>query len=252
VAQGLDPPPGQQPACCAVTPPLAFTLTRPPAAARHPWQHVEVSKLVKARPLDNMEFMQWLKTYFDQHTGGQGVHDYEPAARRALCKTGDARGPGGGGGSVAPAPAAAAPLPPAPRAAAGALGGAAAGAGAGSGYAVRSSGAGAPPKRAPSAKLSAGGAPAAPAGAGIRAQGARSRGASNDGAVEQLTAELATWHAAADTATKEKDFYVRPSRPRGLAGEGESKGGRVQRTPWAAAVSQTAAHQAAGPPQLPA
>jgi RP/EB family microtubule-associated protein len=54
-------------------------------------KHIEVQKLVKARPLDNMEFMQWFKSYFDNQTSGQGVPDYEGAPRRALCKSGGQR-----------------------------------------------------------------------------------------------------------------------------------------------------------------
>ena len=50
-------------------------------------QPVDVNKLVKARPLDNMEFMQWFKAYFDTHTGS--LEDYDPVARRAISKTGD-------------------------------------------------------------------------------------------------------------------------------------------------------------------
>lgn len=55
-------------------------------------KEIPVNSLIKARPLDNMEFMQWMKNYFDNQTNGQGVEGYDGPTRRALCKTGDIRG----------------------------------------------------------------------------------------------------------------------------------------------------------------
>ena len=47
---------------------------------------MDVNKLVKGRPLDNMEFMQWLKFYFEGRLGCQDL-DYDPVGRRcaSLC-----------------------------------------------------------------------------------------------------------------------------------------------------------------------
>ena len=54
-------------------------------------QPVDVSKLVKGRPLDNIEFMQWFKRYFEDHGGRRDLR-YDAAARRSLAKGGGAAG----------------------------------------------------------------------------------------------------------------------------------------------------------------
>lgn len=51
-------------------------------------KHIEVSKLVKGRPLDNLEFMQWMKRYCDSISGGN-QQNYNPAERRESCKGGN-------------------------------------------------------------------------------------------------------------------------------------------------------------------
>nr|XP_043608674.1 microtubule-associated protein RP/EB family member 1C-like [Erigeron canadensis] len=50
-------------------------------------KHVEVNKLVKGRPLDNLEFMQWMKRYCDSVSGGSN-QNYNPEERREACKGG--------------------------------------------------------------------------------------------------------------------------------------------------------------------
>jgi RP/EB family microtubule-associated protein len=56
----------------------------------HVAKNVEVQKLIKGRPLDNLEFLQWMKRYYDTATGGAGVENstYDAEERRACARGG--------------------------------------------------------------------------------------------------------------------------------------------------------------------
>lgn len=73
---------------------------------------IDVSKLVKAKYQDNLEFCQWMKRFFDLHNGGQ---EYNAPERRKYAYNGDKKFQGQGSSSPAPSTTAAAPAKAVPK-----------------------------------------------------------------------------------------------------------------------------------------
>jgi microtubule-associated protein, RP/EB family len=131
-------------------------------------RHVDTAKLVKARPLDNLEFCQWIKAYFDKNYNGE---PYDALARR---KNQDLYY---------------------------ILGGGKVGAGPSCGVPASTKTSAAPVKRAPAAG-------AAASGSGIGAGRGIGGGAAASGAeVKKLQEQVQELKLQTDTLDKERDFY---------------------------------------------
>eukprot|EP00961_Rhodomonas_salina_P139597 1878651-Rhodomonas_salina.1 len=51
------------------------------------FSQVDVDRLLKGRPMDNLEFLQWLKGFYDENDRGM---EYDAVERRRLCAGGQA------------------------------------------------------------------------------------------------------------------------------------------------------------------
>lgn len=63
-----------------------YKILQNAAAAVSCDRYIDVQKLVKGKYQDNLEFLQWLKAFFD-HNQHHGVYQYDAKARRAMGKT---------------------------------------------------------------------------------------------------------------------------------------------------------------------
>lgn len=167
-------------------------------------KHIEVAKLMKGKPLDNMEFMQWLKAYFDGQTGGQAPEGYDAKTRRASSRTGDVRTAGTGGRAR-------------PRQASfnTNINGARSGGGGGQGppAARPATGRSTLPPAASPARQAAPSAPHVPdeaadtMSAPEQQQPQQQQPGADPAEVQALTDQVASLEVTADTAAKERDFY---------------------------------------------
>jgi RP/EB family microtubule-associated protein len=65
-------------------------------------RHIDVDRLITAKYMDNLEFMQWFKRYFELQVADKG--DYDCRSRRALGKGGASVPAGSAGGGVSSPP----------------------------------------------------------------------------------------------------------------------------------------------------
>ena len=149
-------------------------------------RHIDTAKLVKARPLDNLEFCQWLYAYFQKNYSGD---EYDALGRRNNQDLFYILG----GNKVGPPPA------QQPRSSG-------TGAAARSGAAAASSNTG-PRQAATGGAARAGG--AAAAGGGVPRAGAAAAGnaAANNAKVKELETTVQELRLQNDTLDKERDFY---------------------------------------------
>lgn len=141
-------------------------------------RHIDVAKLVKARPLDNLEFCQWIKAYFDKNYNGD---EYNALGRRKNQQLHYILGGGKVGG-----PTAAQPRPAA------------------------SSGSNTGPRQTSGASAAASSTGASRVGAaagGVPRAGAAAASGAAAGKVRELEGTVQELRLQNDTLDKERDFY---------------------------------------------
>ena len=64
---------------------LKCNISKAGLVQRDDLQNIDVERLIKGRPQDNLEFMQWLKIFYDQTNRSD---EYNPEERRAGARGG--------------------------------------------------------------------------------------------------------------------------------------------------------------------